>query len=300
MERIDVSKLLKECPSGMKLDSTMYENVVFDKIIEDDKIFPIRVIRSEDGFRMSLTKYGQYSDIDSAKCIIFPEGKTTWKEFHRPFKDGDIIYVRDEYSDATFNYVAILKQIEKGGKIYSYCFYNYEDDEFGTNDFLYDSYNIRFATKEEKEKLFKKIKEHGYKWDNVTKVLYKIVEPKFKIGDIIKDKFNLKWKVINANGHYYEVSLVLTGTSKFIEIKAQDDYELVQDKFNINTFRPFDKVLMRSSNAREWVATFYSHYSNNKFYGCGMCCDQCIPYEGNEHLLGTTDDCDEYFKNLIS
>lgn len=23
----------------------------------------------------------------------------------------------------------------------------------------------------------------------------------------------------------------------------------------------------------------------------------CIPFEGNEHLLGTTDDCDEYFKN---
>ena len=23
---------------------------------------------------------------------------------------------------------------------------------------------------------------------------------------------------------------------------------------------------------------------------------QCIPYEGNEHLLGTTDDCDDYYK----
>ena len=23
---------------------------------------------------------------------------------------------------------------------------------------------------------------------------------------------------------------------------------------------------------------------------------QCIPYKGNEYLLGTTDDCDEYFK----
>lgn len=23
---------------------------------------------------------------------------------------------------------------------------------------------------------------------------------------------------------------------------------------------------------------------------------QCIPYEGNEHLLGTTDGCDDYYK----
>ena len=24
---------------------------------------------------------------------------------------------------------------------------------------------------------------------------------------------------------------------------------------------------------------------------------QCIPYKGNEHLLGTTNDCDEFYKN---
>ena len=154
----------------------------------------------------------------------------------------------------------------------------------------------RYANEDEKQKLFKKIKENGYKWDNVTKVLYKIVEPRFKIGDIIKDKCNLKWKVINENSHYYEISLVLTGTSKLLEIKAQDDYELVPDKFDINTLRAFDKVLMRSSNAREWIATFYSHYNNNKFYGCGMCCNQCIPYEENKHLLGTTEDCKDFFK----
>ena len=46
----------------------------------------------------------------------------------------------------------------------------------------------------------------------------KLIEPKFKVGDIIKDKCNLKWKVTNENGHYYEVSLVLTDTSKLIEI----------------------------------------------------------------------------------
>lgn len=23
----------------------------------------------------------------------------------------------------------------------------------------------------------------------------------------------------------------------------------------------------------------------------------CIPYEGNEHLLGTKEDCDEFYKN---
>jgi hypothetical protein len=39
-----------------------------------------------------------------------------------------------------------------------------------------------------------------------------------------------------------------------------------------------------------------SHYNDNKFYGCGMCCNQCIPYEGNEHLINTTNDCDNFFR----
>lgn len=25
-------------------------------------------------------------------------------------------------------------------------------------------------------------------------------------------------------------------------------------------------------------------------------CDQCIPYEHNEHLRGTTNDCDDFYK----
>jgi hypothetical protein len=86
---------------------------------------------------------------------------------------------------------------------------------------------------------------------------------------------------------------------KFLEPIIEDkNLELVPKKFDITTLKPLEsKVLMRSSNAREWVGTIYSHYNNNKFYGCGMYCDQCIPYEGNEHLLGTTNDCDEYYKN---
>jgi hypothetical protein len=184
MERIDVSKLLKDCPSGMKLDSTMYENIVFDKIIEDDEKFPIRVIRS-DGLRINLTKYGQYADIGSAKCIIFPEGKTTWKGFHRPFKNGDVIYVCDEYSDATYTYVAILKQIENFGEISSHCFYNYEDNAFSVNDFLYDSCNMRFATEKEKEELFKAIKDNGYEWNPESKTLEKLMESKEDTNDKI-------------------------------------------------------------------------------------------------------------------
>lgn len=56
------------------------------------------------------------------------------------------------------------------------------------------------------------------------------------------------------------------------------------------SFKPFDKVLVRSGNGI-WGATFFSRYDNKSAWAyVGVDCinwEQCIPYEGNEHLLGT-------------
>lgn len=57
-------------------------------------------------------------------------------------------------------------------------------------------------------------------------------------------------------------------------------------------FKPFDKVLVRDNDEGEWYANYFSHYKENN--DCPyVCIDNsyiyCIPYEGNEHLLGTTD-----------
>ena len=118
--------------------------------------------------------------------------------------------------------------------------------------------------------------------DNLSSLCFidDIVEQRFATEDEKQELFD----AIKANG--YKCS----EETKTLE-------KLTPNKFDITALKPFDKVLMRSSNAREWVGTFYSHYSNNKFYGCGMCCDQCVPYEENQHLLGTTNDCEEYYKN---
>lgn len=52
---------------------------------------------------------------------------------------------------------------------------------------------------------------------------------------------------------------------------------------------PFDKVLVRNNDDDEWVCDIFSHIDEQDFYYCvGTRWEQCIPYEGNEHLLGTT------------
>lgn len=55
-------------------------------------------------------------------------------------------------------------------------------------------------------------------------------------------------------------------------------------------FKPFDKVLIRDKDDDLWTADFYSHKVNNSYYiTCsGMFSRQCIPFEGNEHLVGTS------------
>lgn len=65
-------------------------------------------------------------------------------------------------------------------------------------------------------------------------------------------------------------------------------------------FKPFDKVLVRYDNQHEWQIDFFSHYVHG--VECPYKCltrdfNQCIPYNGNEHLRGTTNTPERYDPN---
>lgn len=100
---------------------------------------------------------------------------------------------------------------------------------------------------------------------------------------------------------------------KFMSIIRENGYKwnaetktlekLKKEKFDISTLKPFDKVLVRLDNANQWYATWFSHidgihtcYCRDYVTAAGKSYTQMIPYKGNEHLLGTTDDCDEFYK----
>lgn len=56
--------------------------------------------------------------------------------------------------------------------------------------------------------------------------------------------------------------------------------------------KPFDKVLVRDKNTKVWEIDIFEKYEDSISEFCYKCMmslwKQCIPYEGNEHLLGTT------------
>lgn len=54
-------------------------------------------------------------------------------------------------------------------------------------------------------------------------------------------------------------------------------------------FKPFDKVLVRDSKSDNWRANLFGNIGKDGYYRCVYAnWVYCIPYAGNEHLLGTT------------
>ena len=300
MEKINIAELLKDCPKGMELDCTICNDV---KFIELDKHpnYPI-VVRANNGYDFSLTKYGQVYNIDDAKCVIFPKGETTWKGFQRPFKDGDIL--ADKTAD---NILCIYKAPMHFNEKYVdyYCGMS-SNEEFVIKKFKDTFFGFmnekRLATEEEKEKLFKAIKDNGYRWNPETKTLEKLIESKFKVGDVIQDIDTYKVKITEVNIEdecYGYESMIAKGIGS-ISFSEQDNWELVPSKFDINTLKPFDKVLVRQDVYGKWGINFFGFYNYDEgyYYTTGnWIYKQCIPYnDDTKHLLDTTNDCDEFYK----
>lgn len=82
--------------------------------------------------------------------------------------------------------------------------------------------------------------------------------------------------------------------SKFERFWDKPKFERLDPK----TLQPFDKVLVRDEDCY-WTADFFSHIDDSLGR---VCCSwyswkQCVPYnEDTKHLVGTDEDCPEYYK----
>ena len=292
-ENLNLVEILKDCPKGMELDCTMFDNVTFAGIVEN-RVFPIRIIVGGET-TMSLTKYGQYIDDDFAKCVIFPKGETTWEGFVPPhkFKDGDIL----SYQNARLsNRTIYIYRYHKRFNTSYYVSLSFDPKASliicNKGDLALCAYDltVRFATEEEKQKLFKAIKDNGYEWNAETKTLKKLVKPKFKVGDKLVNRVNMYMGDLSHQCVISEITndKYILNDGGYIHFKNQDIWELDPDKkhrFDPKTLQPFDKVLVRLRKDSIWNATFFSHYVKEVNWGCYPCVttscksyDKCIPY----------------------
>lgn len=77
------------------------------------------------------------------------------------------------------------------------------------------------------------------------------------------------------------------------EGKAWDaEKKMIVDLKTKVELKPFDKVLVRQRETEEWRANIFSHIYKTDEYLNYVCIhgtwEFCIPYDGNESLLGTT------------
>lgn len=297
MEKINIAELLKDCPKGMALYSPIFGEVYLDKIRPHLAIV-VTTDKEQGDFKEEFLYDGRYGM--KGECMLFPsKGKTTWEGFMPPFKfkDGDIIAMENECGIHIFIYNYTTN--EYNGYGYYVIFTGLGN--FKINGFCGGS-TYRLATEDEKVELFGAIKDNGYKWNPETKTLEKLIEPKFKVGDRVIRTATHETHII---GHITSSGYVFKneGGTGFV-FEDEHLYELVPDKFEITTLKPFEsRVLVRDKNTDEQRGHFFSHYDNNsdRPYICigleGINeYNQCIPYEENKYLLGKIDDCDEFYK----
>ena len=298
MKNINIAEILKYCPKGIHLYSPICGKCTFDSLNKGTII-----CITQNNQKITFTSEGYYMlpVFEDSECVLFPSKEIRdWNKI-RYFKDADIVASTISYKDT---WVGIFKQyINKNFE--SYCFINGKGVFNNIGLKTHSLASTRLATKEEKAKLFQAIKDNGYHWNEETKTLEKLVEPKFKVGDMIvkRNSITNSWIVSSVSSEYYGLKLPegFEGIG-VLPVSEQDDYELLlnTDKFDITTLKPFDKVLIRDSDTQKWSASLFSYCDGLKSYkytcinGSGF--KQCIPYEGNEHLLGTTNDCSEYYK----
>ena len=70
------------------------------------------------------------------------------------------------------------------------------------------------------------------------------------------------------------------------------------EKFDPKTLQPFDKVLTRDNQNERWQCDFFAFMEKLFPVMCaGIAYKTCIPYnDDTKHLIGTKDDCPEYYK----
>ena len=111
--------------------------------------------------------------------------------------------------------------------------------------------------------------------------------------------FVTKLVELNKLDNVFDVVCEEQGTDDYTHTSGKE--ESTVEMFDENTLKPFDKVLARDYLNDNWMADFFEKIEENDIHYNVTCVTckwvQCIPYnEETRHLVGTKEDCPEYYK----
>lgn len=320
--KIDIAAILKDKPKNTKLYSPIFGDVYFLGV--EDNIIKV----THRGKLVIFFGDGRYYNYPESEPLLFPSKemhdweKFSWKKgdiLINPTKRINVTFVKfidDSYT--TFEGAFYLEDISSNGcSVYTY---ELKPEHLRTKDYIpqnkeeakhylqtipvrlindSDTLNI------EKQPEFKDgdiVFMKGIKSKLFANCIF-ILKGEYKDGD----ERAFYYAFYNADNKFTEAEYGNTKVHYSLRLATDSEKQQLFDalakknktwdiekKMIVDvkpkwTPKPFDKVLVRDSKSSEWRANLFSHKNIDEPYCCVYAgWNYCIPYEGNEHLLGTT------------
>ena len=314
-ENINIAAILKDNPNGIILYSPIFGECTFCCVREDTNDI---CVKKHNGMKEFFDSKGLY--FNTGEVMLFPSKemrdwiKISWKK-------GDLLI-------NSCGFQCIFKEwasddYTKFNACYSNSSDGYEDvSNAETSNFVKLDNNTAYG-------YIREIEKRCGGTLNLETLEIEKTQPEFKDGDVlfVKCYGNAFIEIFNYsknNGDLYDhASLDITNqildiSGKYIICKDEiTEFRLATEEEKQQLFsalekegkawdsekksivdlkpkvelKPFDKVLVRDSESQAWQVSLFSYKDSDSYYCCNGCSwNQCIPYIGNESLLGTTKD----------
>lgn len=316
--KINIAAILKDKPQGTKLYDWLHNiDVELDTISTTDTetvVWCTNETNNNTTCHRGYSEFGTERGYPDGLQILFPSKEMRdWAKFS--WKKGDVLVSKD-------NVYIIFEKFEDDtytrfkGKHYLWKEFNVEDYNKEETKMLTSVFEK--ATDDVAQTYIKTIEEHlDGKLNLETLEIEKQLE--FKDGDIV-----VYGKSVAICRKFYKHTLSfyislneMVGLLFADEVESSEEYRFATEEEKQQLFdalakegkawdaekkqivdlkqkvelKPFDKVLVRDFSRDKWSISFFS-FKKEDCYVCINHCswNQCIPYIGNESLLGTTKD----------
>ena len=315
--KINIAAILKDKPQGTKLYDWLHNiDVEFDNVETTEIETSIWCTRDKGGYNelFGYSKLGTLRGWFDGLQILFPSKEMRdWSKFL--WKKGDVLVSKD-------NVHIIFEKFEDDtytrfkGKHYLWKECNVEDYNKEETKMLTSVFEK--ATDDVAQTYIKTIEEHlDGKLNLETLEIEKQLE--FKDGDIVVygKSVAICRKIYKHTLSFYVSLNEMVGLLFADEVESSEEYRFATEEEKQQLFdalekegkawdaekkqivdlkpkvelKPFDKVLVRDFGSQAWQVSLFGYKDSDFYYCCNGCgWNQCIPYIGNESLLGTTKD----------
>lgn len=323
-EKINIAEILKDKPVNTKLYSPLFSEVFFSHVSGG-----YIAVEHHGGISLFLSS-GKFYDYDGAEPLLFPSkemrdwSKFAWKKGDILVnKDAEVHIIFDGFKDDTYKtfhghyYLweeegSIVNFEENEDYMQTSEFYKANKEEAQTyintiEERLGEKLNRETLEIEKTQPEFKDgdiVFMKGIKGGYYANCIF-ILKSEYKDGDErafyyafynTDDKFTIA-EYGNTRVHYSlrpatdsEKQQLFDALAKKGKTWDAEKKQIVDLKPKVE-LKPFDKVLVRDFSRDKWSISFFS-FKKEDCYVCINHCswNQCIPYIGNESLLGTTKD----------